>query len=278
MSIQDIRNSISQEVIGIQSKKVFLVEGSDDKAAFTILFNRFLPLWERHWGIAVAGNNAVGNKRQLLELLKLEPDWVGIVDRDEWDQPVIDQYMSDRSNLCVLPRFCIENYLIHPVELWPAIPAIRQEKVAGGESTFTAAIVGELYQYLRHGALWKVVTPLWSGLRAIGFKEALASEKSLETVQSDSEIKRILCEWDSFLEPVRIFADFQTEFSKAQVAPITEQFSIWIHGKVFWKNVVYPIMKKQVGQMKEVELRKQILRLIPKPVDLQSLFDRLNVG
>ena len=217
-------------------------------------------------------------KRQLLELLKLEPDWVGIVDRDEWDQPVIDQHMSDRSNLCVLPRFCIENYLIHPVELWPAIPAIRQETVAGGESTFTAAVEGELYKYLRHGVLWKVVTPLWSGLRTIGFKEALASEESLETVQSDREIKRILAEWGALLEPVRIFADFQTELSKAEVAPITEQLSMWVHGKVFWKNVVYPIMNRQFGQIKESERRKQILRTIPKPVDLQPLFDRLSVG
>ena len=273
MSIQDIRNSIGQEVIGIQSKKVFLVEGPDDKVAFTIMFNRFLPLWEQHWGIAVAGN-----KRQLLELLKLEPDWVGIVDRDEWDQPVIDQYRSEWANLCVLPRFCIENYLIQPLELWPAIPAVRQEKVAGGESAFTAAVEAELYKYIRHGALWKVVTPLWSGLRAIGFKEALASEESLETVQSDREIKRILGEWDSFLEPVRIFADFQTEFSKAEVASVTEQLSVWVHGKVFWKNVVYPTMNRQLGQMKEGELRKQILRMISKPVDLQSLFDRLNVG
>jgi hypothetical protein len=273
MSIQDIRSSIGQEVIGTQSKKVFLVEGPDDKVAFTILFNRFLPLWEQHWGIAAAGN-----KRQLLELLKLEPDWVGIVDRDEWDQPVIDQYMSERANLCVLPRFCIENYLIQPLELWPAIPAVRQEKIAGGESAFTAAIEAELYKYLRHGALWKVVTPLWSGLRAIGFKEALASEESLETVQSDREIKRILVEWGALLEPVRIFADFQTEFSKAEVASVTEQLSVWVHGKVFWKNVVYPTMKRQLGQMKEGELRKQILRMIPKPVDLQPLLERLSVG
>jgi hypothetical protein len=123
-----------------------------------------------------------------------------------------------------------------------------------------------------------VVTPLWSGLRAIGFKEALASEESLETVQSDREIKRILPEWDALLEPVRIFADFQTEFSKADVAPVTEQLSVWVHGKVFWKNVVYPTMNRQLGQMKEGELRKQILRMISKPVDLQPLFDRLSVG
>lgn len=109
MSIRDIRDRIRQEFIGTQEKQAFLVEGLEDKDAFRILLERFLPDWEQRWGIAEAGN-----KRQLLELLRLEPDWLGLVDRDEWDQAAIDERTAAQPNPLVLPRFCLENYLINP--------------------------------------------------------------------------------------------------------------------------------------------------------------------
>jgi hypothetical protein len=65
------RDSIHQEVIGAQKKRVFLVEGTDDVSAWQILLNRFVPDWEAHWGIAQAGNKA-----KLLCLLVFEPDWL----------------------------------------------------------------------------------------------------------------------------------------------------------------------------------------------------------
>ncbi len=72
MSFDGKRDRIRQELIGAQPKRAFLVEGADDKAAFRILLERFVPGWEQRWAIAEAGN-----KRQLQELLALEPDWVG---------------------------------------------------------------------------------------------------------------------------------------------------------------------------------------------------------
>lgn len=220
MSIRKKRDRIRQELIGVQPKRAFLVEGADDNEAFRILLERFVPGWEQRWAIAEAGN-----KRQLQELLALEPDWVGLVDRDEWNQPVIDERQTALPNLMVLPRFCLDNYLINPSELWQAIPPARQTGVDGGEAAFRAAIVGELPQYRRHGALWKVVTPLWSGLRALGFKEALASAESMATAQDDAEIRRILGEWDALLDPERIFTDFRAQLAAADAATPDEQFA-----------------------------------------------------
>jgi hypothetical protein len=270
MSIRDIRDRIRQEVIGTQAKKVFLVEGLDDKEAFLILLGRFLPGWEHRWGIAEAGN-----KPQLMKLLKLEPGWLGLVDRDEWDQAAIDERTATQPNLLVLPRFCLENYLINPIELWQAIPAARQAEVTDGQAAFAAAVQGVLPQYLRHGVLWKVVTPLWSGLRALGFQETLASKKSLATAQSDTDIQDILSKWDDLLDRHRIFADFQNQFSSAQAASTEEQFCVWVHGKLFWKNVVNPVMNRLFGQMGEAERRNKMLRRLPQPADLQSILDRL---
>jgi hypothetical protein len=270
MSIRDIRDRIRQEVIGTQAKKVFLVEGLDDKEAFLILLGRFLPGWEHRWGIAEAGN-----KPQLMKLLKLEPGWLGLVDRDEWDQAAIDERTATQPNLLVLPRFCLENYLINPIELWQAIPAARQAEVTDGQTAFAAAVQDDLPQYLRHGALWKVVTPLWSGLRALGFKETLASENSVATAQSDTDIQDILRRWDDLLDRNRIFTDFQTQLSSAQAASTEEQFCVWVHGKFFWRNVVNPVMNRLFGQMDEAERRNKILRRLPQPADLQSILDRL---
>lgn len=270
MSIRDVREQIRQEVIGAQAKRVFLVEGRDDKEAFRILLERFHPGWEQRWGIAEAGG-----KRQLLALLKLESDWLGLVDRDEWDQPTIDERLAEYPNLLVLPRFCLENYLINPTELWQAIPAARQEKVEGGEATLRAEILGDLHLYVRHGALWKVVTPLWSGLRALGFKEGLASEDSLTTAQDDNEIRRFLGEWETLLDSKRIFSDFQAELVNAQAASASEQFASWVHGKVFWKGVVNPAMNTLLGQMAEKERRRKILRKLPQPLDLEPILGRL---
>ncbi|MBK1720307.1 DUF4435 domain-containing protein [Thiocystis violacea] len=264
------RKEIKEQLIGVQEKRAVLIEGTTDQQAFEILLRRFVADWDRRWVLA-----QVGGKKSVVEILRQESGWLGLVDRDEWDEAVIMQWQAELPNLMVLPRFCLENYLIDPAELWQAIPLARQASLVGGEATFRATIENQLPDYRRHGALWKVVTPLWSGLRALGFKEALASAKSVTTAQDDSEIRRILGEWDALLDPDRIFVDFQTRLAAAEAAPPDAQFAHWLHGKVFWKNVVNPTLNATLGQMEEGERRKKILRKLPQPADLQPVFDRL---
>ena len=264
------RREIREQLIGAQSKRVFLVEGSDDKEGFRIMLTNFCPDWESRWVL-----EEVGGKRNLLEILVQERDWLGVADLDEWDDAAIADSASSRQNLCVLPRFCIENYLILPTELWSAIPANQQTAVTGGLPTFSQVIEADLTRFLRHGALWKVVSPLWSGLRARGFKEALASENSVQTAQNDDDIQRILDDWSAFLNPVQLFSQFQTQFQRAVSSPLQEKLSLWVHGKVFWKSVVNPVMNDFFGQMSEAERRKHIFRGLPRPTDLQPIFDRL---
>jgi hypothetical protein len=74
---------------------------------------------------------------------------------------------------------------------------------------------------------------------------------------------------------VRIFAEFQTQHCNAQAAPIAEQLSHWIHGKLFWKKVVNPVMNNLLGQMEAGDRRKKILRKLPQPDDLQPILERL---
>jgi len=265
-----LRDRIREEVVGATGKRVLLVEGTDDKAALEVLLGRFSPSWERHWGIVEAGN-----KRQVREILRLERDWLGVVDRDEWDQTTIANYATSHPNLFVLPRFCLESYLIVPSELWAAFPDVQKRKVAGGEAALSEAILAELPVYVRHGALWKVITPLWSSLRARGFKEALASEDSLGVAQEDAEIKRVLGDWDALLNPTQIFAAFQVALTTAQAATPSEQLTQWIHGKVFWSRVVHPALNRHLGQVEESKRRNDLFKHMPLPADLQPLLNRI---
>ena len=264
------RQQIRDRLIGAQNKKALLVEGADDEKAFRIFLNNFCGDWESRWVLAVADG-----KVTLLKILELERDWLGVVDHDEWDDSTIAANTASNPNLWVLPRFCFENYLILPDDLWVAIPTERQSLVAGGLPAFSREIEADLSKYLRHGVLWKVISPLWSGLRARGFKEALASDGSIENAQNDTEIRRFLGEWSALLDPEPLFALFQDRLRQANSQHRTLQLSQWVHGKIFWSFVVNPVLNRTFVQMSDEEWRKQILLRLPKPTDLQPLFDRL---
>lgn len=268
MNGQALAKQIREREIGSQHKLALLVEGERDKAVLTILFKNHCPTWEQRWVIAVAGN-----KQKVLKVLKHEPTWIGLVDRDTWSQAEIDAQILP--NLVVLPRWCMENYLIHPAELWQALPASQKSKITGGETDFAQAILEKLPEYVRHGVLWQIITPLWSGLRARGFKEALAAESSITTAQDDDAIRRILAEWDELLEPQRIFADFQQCLDAVQLLSQHEQLNCWIHGKTFWKQVIHPYMTNVFGQMPETQLQEKLFQRLLFPNDLETLRQRL---
>ncbi len=273
MSGKALAKQIREREIGSQNKRALIVEGVDDKAVLTTLFKNHCPTWEQRWVIAIAGN-----KQKVLKVLNVEPTWIGMVDRDTWSQAEIDSQTQTLPNLVVLPRWCMENYLINPAELWQALPASQTIKIAGGATDFTQPILDKLPAYVRHGVLWQVITPLWSGLRARGFKEALAAESSVITAQDDGEIRRVLADWDELLEPQRIFADFQQCLSAVQQLPHDEQLSHWVHGKTFWKQVIYPHMNDVFGQVPETQLQEKLFQRLPFPRDLETLRQRLQLG
>jgi hypothetical protein len=251
----DLRERIRQRLVSSQTKRVFLVEGADDKLAMDILLNRFVLNWESTWVV-----EAAGNKAQLQEVLKLEPSWLGLVDRDEWDAAEQARRQQVTANLLVLPRFCMENYLVLPDEVWDALPPVRQLDVPNGLLGWQVRALRDLHLFVRHGVLWSVVTPLWSGLRARGFKEKLASDDAacVAVAQSDTEIQQVFRDWDAYLDPVRLFSDFQAKLAEVQQLPPHEQLKHWVHGKTRWREVVNPVMNEVFGQMAEGVRRRKI--------------------
>lgn len=269
----ELRDEIYERVVGSQPKRVFLVEGPDDKLAIEVLLNRFVLNWESTWVV-----QAAGNKSQLQGVLRLEPDWLGIVDRDEWDEAEQTSRQEATPNMLVLPRFCMENYLVVPGEVWAAVPPSRQKALPHGRHQWEADTSKDLDQYVRHGVLWHVVTPLWSGLRARGFKEKLASDNlaCVAVAQHDAQIRQVLDDWDTYLNPEKLFNEFQAKLVVVQQRPVDEQLKHWVHGKTRWREVVNPCMNSLFGQMAEKERRRKIFEHLPAwPDDLQFVLTRM---
>lgn len=177
----------------------------------------------------------------------------------------------------MLPRFCLENYLCDPAELWDGLPAVKQEQVEGGRDRLTDSIGRDLDRFVRHCALWKTVTPLWTGLRALGFKEVLASEDSLEASQNDDKIRQTLDGWHELLDPNRLFDEFQQALQQASSASDHEKFSRLIHGKLFWKAQVHPVLNRLLGQASAPERRNALFQTLPRPADLKAILRELSV-
>lgn len=270
MSIRDHRKRIRERCIGAQERRVFLVEGRDDQAAWRVMLDRFCPGWERDSCVAAAGN-----KRQVIDILSLEQDWLGLVDGDEWDEATIRQRQQEQTNLLVLPRFCLENYLCDPSELWESLPPVKQDRIDGGRQALAERLAGDLDRFVRHGVLWKTITPLWTGLRARGFKDALASENSLHAAQDDDLIRRRLADWHRFLDPGSVFDEFQRTLEQAASEPDHAKFTCWVHGKLFWTTQVHPVLNQLLGQASAADRKNDLFSTMPRPTDLEPILRQL---
>ncbi|MBJ4539380.1 DUF4435 domain-containing protein, partial [Salmonella enterica subsp. enterica serovar Mbandaka] len=112
-SVKQIIRDIKEQKVATTGRRVLLVEGTDDVTAFQNFLSRKFAAWEQDWILAPAGS-----KKNVLEALALEANWLGVVDRDAWTDVQIAEKRRNLANLLVLPRFCIESYLIAPEELW----------------------------------------------------------------------------------------------------------------------------------------------------------------
>ncbi len=268
--LDTLHDKIKQQHVGATGKKVLLVEGPDDELAFRSWLGKLDVNWENRWVVASAGKKA-----NVLDLLTLEPDWVGVVDRDEWTAQNIAEKQRDIPNLWVLPRFCLENYLCDPNELWAMLPLMQQQKIQGGLETLGAAITVDLHQWLQHGALWHVINPLWEGLRALGFKERLLD---IQQAGNDQAIRQTLNDWHQFLEPTAIWTDYQARLAEVTGWPVGQQLQSGVHGKQFFPMVVHTALTQLLGEnAKAGERQNRLLQSARSSADLQPLWQLMGL-
>jgi len=263
-TLEERIDQIKTQFIGNNGLRVLLVEGADDVDAFRIFLGRKFPEWERTWLLAEAGK-----KTDVVKMLKKEPNWLGLVDRDEWTESDIATQSAACPNLLVSSRFCLESYLIDPTELWAAFPPKQQSKIAGGEAQFRSELLADLPGWLRHAALWHGVRPLWQQLRQLGFPDSVLGNPPMP---DDAALRVKFREWHSTLDAdavlVRVHA-LETQLASEDVSKLCAQ---WLYAKDFYPQVVHQVLNSLLGQKPAKERRLAILRTRGVPADLDVLW------
>ena len=246
--------------------KAILVEGSTDKAAFTHFFDKKRENWNSQFEIIIMGNkNKVCGKLQDPEVA------FGIVDKDTWDEEQIAKFeRNNGGKLCVLPRYCLENYLVLPDEIWEALSANQKRTITSDNLLDLESISQNIMGWKKHAAMWKTIAPLRSQLFNSHFENALLP-KTIALDFSDDYVKQQLQVWSDILDPETIFSTFQEESESFRTMDNRAFLKTFVHGKHFYHQEVKPLLHRLVGNFKENDLFR---RLTP-PEDLNFIFNRL---
>ncbi|MDP3654847.1 MAG: hypothetical protein Q8R67_24570 [Rhodoferax sp.] len=264
--IQDIKT----QLVGNTGVKVLLVEGADDVDAYRIFLDRKFPGWEVHWHLAEAGKKAT-----VVEMVRKEPAWLGLVDRDEWTDAQIAAHSAASPNLLVLPRFCLESYLIDPAELWEALPAKQRAKIAGGEEQFSRELLTDLQGWIRHAALWHGVRPLWRQLRNLGFPDSVTGNPPMP---DDAALRTKFKEWHVTLDVDAVLAGVHALEAKLASEDVSKLCAQWLHAKRLYSQKVQQTLDRLLGPKPAKERRLDILRTRTVPSDLAVLWQAMGLA
>lgn len=263
--MSELREKILEKAAG-SLKKVILVEGKDDEIACKHLLDKKYDNWERVLLVFPAGG-----KIKVINELKRSPDFTGIIDKDEWSEEDIKNLKKELENLIVIPRYCMESYLVIPVEIWEALPESLKKQV--DYDVFEDAILENIDDWTRHAALWHAVLPLYSKLKKSGFNQVLLDE--IEKIKEESFIKAKLNEWHDILNPENTFNTYRSLLSEITGLSSREKLLKWIHGKKFWELHVSQKMVAFFGQQSRVKYANEIWKHRSLPEDWHEIWSRI---
>lgn len=210
----------------------------------------------------------------MLDVLKKEPQWIGVIDCDEWSADAVQEAGQQRENLYVLPRFCIESYLINPHEIWSALPQKQQQKIAGGEAELKAEIEVEISNWIRHAALWHVIHPLYANLRESNHRDLLLDPSN---VPDQVELKSVLESWLRNIEPENIAESVAAQVAEFCQLPLQKIYSKYLYAKKFYPMVVHAVLNSLLGQKTEKDRVQALLRTLILPADLDPLWAKMGM-
>lgn len=256
-----------------EGKRALIVEGKTDELVFTQLLKKVDPQWETRWVLA-----EVGGKRNVVDILAAQPTWLGIVDRDEWDNAQLSQRQQQLPNLLVLPRFCIENYVVVPSELWHCLPHKQKAKLPDEREaailSIATPITENLERWVQFGALWAIINPLWDELWSLGFNRDLLDP---ELVVDEQGFRAQCASWHHHLEPQGLWQRYQDKLAAIQAQTNDENLRTIVHGKKFFKAVVTPAFR-QLFAIKSTISVEDLFREMPVPADLAFVWQRMDLA
>lgn len=248
-----------QEAAATPGKTVVVVEGAGDIAFLTQMLDK-PPFRERNLFTRFVLMEA-GGKDAALTILEAFPDFRAMVDRDAWPEAVCEKRQRDTPGLHILPRFCIENYLICPGELAAALPGFEEAD----------AIQAEIPNAIRHGCLWRAAQPLYEQLMGLGFNKALLTFPPPD----EKRMEELVSSWQALLsaESIRQAMD-EALAGVAQREPL-DLLRTFCHGKIFFKSVVAPRLKERFPGENTEGLKRKLYRRLPLPEDLQTFLEEV---
>jgi len=230
---------------------------------FEHFFDQHAPGWRRRFFIAPAGNKSHVKSGIITHC----PDWIGIMDLDEWSPENVRQAIESSPHLKALPRFCIESYFCHPDELWSIIPEQQRAKVGNDRQILARPIYDALPDWVAHGAMWRVLRKLYHNTR-------LPARLESQPVTDEVEIRRTLEKWHQNLAPDRVLNQYRHELRTASNLPRDEQIKKYVHGKKFYNQVVVQTLDHLFsGKGADDWLQKFRDAQIQPPSDLCTLLD-----
>ena len=236
------------------TKKVLVVEGSGDTSFLTLMLDkppfRDMGILERFVIVDAGGKDSV------FKILGAHPGYFGMVDRDTWSDAECEKKRGVFPTLFILPRFCIENFLICPDELQNALPELK----------LTAAITAEIPNGIRHGCLWRAAQPLYDELMASGFNKALLQYPPLD----ESAMADLTGTWQDILSAENIQTRMAEALELSKAESEEALLRTFVHGKVFYKAVVEKRASMLFPDAVGEKLKVQLFRRIAVPEDLKT--------
>ena len=135
--------------------------------------------------------------------------------------------------------------------------------------------MANLASWQRHAALWKAINPLWTGLRALGFKDTLLKT---ETIPDDAAVRATLQQWSDFIDEPRIFEEFQSALMEINSLPMIDFLQHRLYAKDSYPRVVHPLLDGLLGQKSAWVRRQALYQTLPLPEDLNFVWARMGLA
>ena len=222
-------------------KAVLLVEGGTDIRILSYFLDKVSSGWNTRFGLF-----PVNSKKNVIQAIKTyHPEWVGVIDQDEWSPEYVIKSTQELPRIKVLPRFCLENYFCVPEELWEALPPSLRASLSHGQEDLTQPLIHAIPDWLAHGAMWRVIRRKHTRLV---YESRFPTEFDSQPITDEQEIRRIFEAWHTQLDPEQILHEYRAELSEANTRTVYEQLTGYVHGKKFFQQVVTPTLNSLFGQ------------------------------
>jgi len=234
-------------------KTVVVVEGTGDIAFLNQMLDK-PPLRKRNYFAKFVLLDA-GGKDAVLKILADRPHFRAMVDRDTWSDAACEKNLKKYPNLHILPRYCIENFIICPEELNASLPNFEEA---------ASEIALEIPNAIRHGCFWRSAQPLYQELMELGFNRALMKYPPPD----EKQMREMVQSWQELLSVDNIEKELNCALNGVKDQSYDHLLRAFCHGKVFFQSVVAPYVKNRFPGENTEGLKRKLYRQIKLPEDL----------